>query len=54
MQREEPRYNKSQCVYGPDSTMPCMFCSAMCKERYKDFQKKGIKVEFIKIDKTEK
>ena len=47
MQREEPHYNKEQCVYGPDSTMHCMFCSAMCKERYADFQKKGVKVVFI-------
>lgn len=47
MQREEPRYNKSQCVYGPDSTMPCFLCSATCKERYEDFQKRGIKVVFV-------
>lgn len=47
MPLEEPHYNKEQCVYGSDSTMPCFLCSAMCKERYKDFQKKGVKVVFI-------
>lgn len=47
MQREESHYNKSQCVYGPDSTMPCFLCSRTCKERYEDFQKRGIKVVFI-------
>ena len=47
MKLEEPHYNKEQCVYGPDSTMLCSFCSALCKERYEDFQKKGVKVVFI-------
>ena len=47
MEIAEKRYNKEQCVYGPDSTMPCMLCSATCKERYEDFKKKGVKVVFI-------
>lgn len=49
MENKEPKkeYNKSQCVYGPNSTMPCMLCSALCKERYEDFKECGIKVEFI-------
>ena len=46
---KEPKkeYNKAQCVYGPDSTMHCMFCSALCKERYEDFKECKIKVAFI-------
>lgn len=40
-------YNKSQCVYGKDSKMICGFCSALCKERYKDFKERGIKVTFV-------
>lgn len=49
MEKKEPKkeYNKAQCVYGPDSTMPCFLCSATCKERYEDFQKRGIKVVFV-------
>ena len=49
MEKKEPKkeYNKSQCVYGPNSTMPCMLCSALCKERYEDFKYCGIKVAFI-------
>ena len=43
-------YNRKQCVYGENSTMPCMFCSAMCKERYDDFNKKGVKIVTIPID----
>lgn len=43
----EKHYNKEQCVYGPDSTMHCMFCSATCKERYEDFKKRGVKVVFV-------
>ena len=35
-------------------TWNVFLCSAMCKERYEDFKNRGIKVEFIKIDKTEK
>ena len=46
-------YNKDQCVYR-NKKMPCFLCSAMCKERYEDFKNRGIKVEFIKIDKNEK
>jgi hypothetical protein len=45
-------YNKDQCVYR-NKKMPCFLCSAMCKERYEDFKNRGIKVEFIKIDKNE-
>lgn len=41
------KYNKSQCVYGPNSKMHCELCSALCKERYEDFKNKGIKVEYI-------
>ena len=55
MATKEPKkeYNRSQCVYGPNSTMHCMFCSALCKERYEDFKECGIKVEFINVsDKT--
>lgn len=40
-------YNKDQCVYGPTSKANCKFCSHMCKERYEDFKKRGIKVEYI-------
>lgn len=47
MHLEEPHYNKEQCVYGPNSTMHCSFCSALCKERHEDFKKKGVKVVFI-------
>lgn len=46
-------YNKDQCVYR-NKNMKCFLCSAMCKERYEDFKNRGIKVEFIKIDKNEK
>ena len=41
------KYNKEQCVYGPDSNKDCRVCSRMCKERYEDFKKRGIKVEYI-------
>ena len=41
------KYNKDQCVYGPDSKAICKLCSHMCKERYEDFKKRGIKVEYI-------
>lgn len=49
MEKKEPNkeYNKSQCVYGPNSKMLCGFCSALCKERYEDFKECGIKVTFI-------
>ena len=40
-------YNKDQCVYGPDSKAICGLCSHMYKERYEDFKKRGIKVEYI-------
>jgi hypothetical protein len=40
-------YNKAQCVYGPDSKMICMLCSALCRERYEDFKKRKINVEFV-------
>lgn len=40
------KYNKEQCVYGPDSNMDCRVCSRICKERYEDFKNKGIKVEY--------
>jgi hypothetical protein len=43
-------YNREQCVYGKDSTMPCAFCSATCRERYIDFTKKGVKIVTIPID----
>ena len=43
-------YNREQCVYGKDSTMPCTFCSATCRERYIDFTKKGVKIVPIPID----
>ena len=51
MATKEPKkeYNKAQCVYGPDSTMHCMVCSALCKERYEDFKECGIKVAFIDV-----
>lgn len=42
-------YNREQCVYGKDSTMTCMFCSATCKERYEDFSKKGVKFTFLPV-----
>lgn len=42
-------YDKSQCVYGKDSTMPCMFCSATCQARYEDFTKKGVKIVGIPV-----
>ena len=42
-------YDKSQCVYGKDSTMPCMICSATCQARYKDFIKKGVKIVGIPV-----
>jgi hypothetical protein len=42
-------YNREQCVYGKDSTMPCMFCTATCIERYIDFTKKGVKIVPIPI-----
>ena len=49
MEKKEPKkeYNKSQCVYGPDSKMLCDFCSALCKERYEDFKECRIKVTFM-------
>ena len=37
-------YDKSQCVYGPESKMICMVCSAICQARYKDLIEKGVKV----------
>lgn len=43
-------YNRKQCVYGENSTMPCMICSATCRERYEDFTKKGVKIVTIPID----
>lgn len=45
--KQKKEYNKSQCVYGKDSKMICDFCSAMCKERYEDFKKRNIKIEWI-------
>lgn len=51
MKTIENKYNKEQCVYGKDSKMICSFCSAMCKERYEDFKKRKIKVEFIPVNK---
>ena len=50
-QNIENEYNKEQCVYGKDSKKICGFCSAMCKERYEDFMKRKIKVEFIPVNK---
>ena len=49
MTKKEPKkeYNKAQCVYGPNSKMHCMVCSALCKERYEDFKERKIKVTFI-------
>lgn len=49
MATKEPKkeYNKAQCVYGPNSKMHCIVCSALCNERYKDFKERGIKVTFI-------
>lgn len=41
------KYNKEQCIFGPDSNKDCRFCSHMCKERYEDFKKRGIVVEII-------
>ena len=46
----EKEYNREQCVYGKDSTMPCMFCSATCPERYKDFKEKGVRITWIDKD----
>ena len=46
-------YDKSQCVYGKDSTMPCMICSATCQARYKDFTKKGVKIVGIPVSVTD-
>lgn len=37
-------YDKSQCVYGPDSDMPCEFCSCTCGARALDFEKMGKKM----------
>lgn len=45
----EKHYNKEQCIYGLNSTMPCLLCSRVCKERYEDFKERGIKVEFINV-----
>ena len=42
-------YDKSQCVYGKGSTMPCMICSATCQARYKDFTEKGVKIVGIPV-----
>ena len=47
MSKEFKKYNKEQCVYGKDSKMHCDFCSAMCKERYEDFKKRGINIQFL-------
>ena len=49
MENKEPKkeYNKSQCVYGPNSKMNCVVCSALCNERYEDFKECGIKITFI-------
>lgn len=47
MATSEKHYNKEQCVYGLNSTMPCELCSALCKERYEDFKKRKINIEFI-------
>lgn len=41
------KYNKEQCVYGPRSNMDCRICSRMCKERYEDFKKRNIKIEWV-------
>ena len=30
-----------------DTKMHCGFCSAMCKERYEDFKKRKIRIDFI-------
>ena len=40
-------YDKSQCVYGPNSKMKCFICSATCPARYKDFLKEGVKMTII-------
>lgn len=43
-------YDKSQCVFGPDSKMCCMICSHTCPARYKDFLEKGVKMAVITKD----
>ena len=40
-------YDKSQCVFGPNSTMMCCICSHTCPARYKDFIKEGVKMTII-------
>lgn len=40
-------YNKEQCIYGKDSSMPCMLCSATCRERYEDLISRGVNVVTI-------
>ena len=44
-------YDRSQCVYGPDSSMSCILCSRLCPERAKDLKKAGVKVEYILTEK---
>lgn len=43
---EIKEYNKDQCVYR-NKNMKCFLCSAMCKERYEDFKKRGINIQFL-------
>lgn len=43
-------YDKTQCVFGPNSTMKCYLCSHTCQARYKDFLKKGVKIAIITDD----
>ena len=46
MSEEFKEYNKDQCVYR-NKNMKCFLCSAMCKERYEDFKKRGINIQFL-------
>lgn len=44
---DNEEFNREQCVYGKDSTMPCGICSAVCGERFEWLKKNKIKYEPI-------
>jgi hypothetical protein len=39
------KYNKEQCVFGPDSKAICKFCSVCVRKDTKILKKRGIVVE---------
>lgn len=45
-------YDRSQCIYGPDSKMLCAICSQLCPERANALKKANIKVEYLPTEKN--